>query len=63
MAFLDDACAAVKRWLSLLGITDRVQVKVGKLEPHVCASTWTKPRLSSRRSSSSTTPLSAARTT
>lgn len=43
MAFLDDACAAVKRWLSLLGITDRVQVKVGKLEPHVCASTWTNP--------------------
>lgn len=43
MAFLDDACAAVRRWLSLLGITDRVQVKVGKLEPHVCASTWTNP--------------------
>jgi hypothetical protein len=43
MAFLDDCCSAVKRWLSLLGITDRVQVKVGKLEPHVCASTWTNP--------------------
>jgi hypothetical protein len=43
MAFLDDACAAVRRWLSLLGITDRVQVKVGKLEPNICASTWTNP--------------------
>lgn len=43
MAFLDDACAAVKRWMSLLGITDRVQVKVGKLEPNICASTWTNP--------------------
>lgn len=43
MAFLDDACAAVRRWLSLLGITDRVKVEVGKLEPHVCASTWTNP--------------------
>lgn len=43
MAYLDDCCAAVRRWLSLLGITDRVQVKVGKLEPNICASTWTNP--------------------
>jgi len=43
MPFLDDASAAVKRWLSLLGITDRVKVEIGKLESHVCASTWTNP--------------------
>lgn len=43
MAFLDDCCAAVKRWLSLLGITDRVKVEVRPLETGVCASTWTNP--------------------
>lgn len=43
MAFLDDACAAVKRWLSLLGITDRVKVEVRKLDAGTCACTWTNP--------------------
>lgn len=43
MPFLDDACAAVKRWLSLLGITDRVKVEVRKLDPGICAATWTNP--------------------
>lgn len=43
MPFLDDACAAVKRWLSLLGITDRVKVEVRKLDAGTCACTWTNP--------------------
>jgi hypothetical protein len=43
MAYLDECCAAVRRWLSLLGITDRVKVEIRKLEPNVCASTWTNP--------------------
>lgn len=44
MAYLDDCCSAVRRWLSLLGITDRVKVEVRKLEPaKVCAKTWTNP--------------------
>jgi hypothetical protein len=43
MPFLDDAQRAVKRWLGLLGITDRVKVEVGQLEPTVCAKTWTNP--------------------
>lgn len=44
MAYLDDCCASVRRWLSLLGITDRVKVEVRRLEPaNVCAKTWTNP--------------------
>lgn len=43
MAFLDDACAAVKRWMSLLGITDRVKVELRKLDANVNALTWTNP--------------------
>jgi hypothetical protein len=43
MPFLDDCRAAVRRWLGLLGITDRVKVEVGQLEANFCAKTWTNP--------------------
>jgi hypothetical protein len=40
MPFLDDACTAVKRWLSLLGITDRVKVEIGQIDPSTNAVTY-----------------------
>lgn len=43
MSFLDDARTSVRRWLSLLGITDRVVVELGRFETNVFAKTWANP--------------------